>query len=420
MAQPQTASRGGLLIRGGTIVTHETMFDADNGSWTSGSRLWVRIYLRPLVSRSSMHPGFWSSRASWTRIRISNSTPASTRRPTPGWRSRAASFGGITTVVDFATQFKGQSFEQALAGPACGGVESVIDYAFHMMVTDVPEGSEEELGVLPELGIRRHRSSTTYRPNYYADDATLVRLLEAAGRYGRQPGALRTMLLLRHELAALVQAGHTGWAYHGASRPPLAEQEEPHRGCCCSRLQWEHRSSLRMSRRAGPRSSWTRPVPPSEPLSSRRRRSTCCWTTHSTKSRPWRYILQPPLRAGSRSEALWGLVSDGRVDMIVTDHCDTTRTRNSPWTISPRPLADCRVRRPRCRSWRRTASLQASSPGLISPASCRRARPESTNSPRKGALQPGSDADLVRSSIRPAEGVIAADDLHMVRRLYPL
>ncbi len=226
MAQPQTASRGGLLIRGGTIVTHETMFDAD--LWIVDERVKaVGQDLPPapgveIVDASGLLvlPGIVDAH---THIKLDTGI----YQASDSWLEEPCGIlWGITTVVDFATQFKGQSFEQALAGRLAEASESVIDYAFHMMVTDVPEGSEEELGVLPELGIQSIKLYTTYRPNYYADDATLVRLLEAAGRYGLVSLVhCENDALVAAQTAALVQAGHTGWAYHGASRPPLAEQE---------------------------------------------------------------------------------------------------------------------------------------------------------------------------------------------------
>ena len=90
----------------------------------------------------------------------------------------------MTTVIDFATQFTGQTFEDALNARLAEAAPSAIDYAFHMMVTDVPPGHEDELGALPDLGIQSMKLYTTYRPNYYVDDAAILRQIEAAGRYG--------------------------------------------------------------------------------------------------------------------------------------------------------------------------------------------------------------------------------------------
>ena len=106
-------------------------------------------------------------------------------RAADGWfeGSRSAAFGGVTTVVDFATQFAGQSFEQALENRLSEAQPSVIDYAFHMMVTDVPPGQEEILAQLVDLGIQSIKLYTTYRPNYYADDATILRLMGAASEW---------------------------------------------------------------------------------------------------------------------------------------------------------------------------------------------------------------------------------------------
>src|SRR5438105_967948 len=54
--------------------------------------------------------------------------------------TRAAAFGGTTTIIDFAVQYRGQSLNEALDvwfGKAQG--KATIDYGFHMIVTDLPD-----------------------------------------------------------------------------------------------------------------------------------------------------------------------------------------------------------------------------------------------------------------------------------------
>jgi len=136
-------------------------------------------------------------------------------------------------------------------------------------------------------------------------------------------------------------------------------------------------------------------------------------------SEPWRYILQPPLRAGSESEALWGLVSDGRVDMIVTDHCDYRKDQKlalDDFTKTPGGLPGTETSLPLMATYG-IAAGRFTWPDLVRLMSTSPARIYGLW-PRKGALQPGSDADLVLFD--PAfEGVIAADDLHMVAGYTP-
>jgi dihydropyrimidinase len=145
--------------------------------------------------------------------------------------TRAAAAGGVTTVVDFATQYPGQSVDQALDNRLVETEPAIIDYALHCMITDLPHGEEEAiLGRLVERGVPSFKVYTTYRPNYYMDDATLLRLMRATARVGglvmvhAENDAIVTDATQR--LAADVK---TGWQYHAQGRPVIAEHEAANR-----------------------------------------------------------------------------------------------------------------------------------------------------------------------------------------------
>jgi dihydropyrimidinase len=53
--------------------------------------------------------------------------------------TRAAAFGGTTTIIDFAQQVKGQSLSEALDIRLKEAEKSVIDYGLHMIIIDLPE-----------------------------------------------------------------------------------------------------------------------------------------------------------------------------------------------------------------------------------------------------------------------------------------
>src|SRR5205085_9190230 len=71
---------------------------------------------------------------------------------------------------------------------------------------------------------------TTYRPNYYADDATMLRVMQGAAKYG---GLVMVHSendsMVAEATQALVAQGKTGLAYHGRARPILAEEEAVNR-----------------------------------------------------------------------------------------------------------------------------------------------------------------------------------------------
>src|SRR5215467_15103426 len=61
----------------------------------------------------------------------------------------AAAFGGTTCLVDFAIQYRGQTLRHALdewMRKASG--KAVIDYSFHMIVTELPDAGLGEMDTL--------------------------------------------------------------------------------------------------------------------------------------------------------------------------------------------------------------------------------------------------------------------------------
>jgi dihydropyrimidinase len=128
--------------------------------------------------------------------------------------TKTAACGGVTTVIDFATQFSGQGLAEAVANRCEEARNAVIDYGLHCMVTDLPPGREGELAELAELGVPSVKLYTTYRPNYYTDDATILRLLQSAAENG-------ILTTVHCENEALVAAATEALVAAGKDRPGL-------------------------------------------------------------------------------------------------------------------------------------------------------------------------------------------------------
>jgi dihydropyrimidinase len=311
--------------------------------------------------------------------------------------TRAAAFGGVTTVIDFATQFEGQTLQEAVEARLEETQPSVIDYGLHVMITDLPPGREDALGVLPELGTPSIKLYTTYRPNYYADDATILRILEAAGRYG-----IVTLVhcendaLVTAQTEALVAAGKTSLRYHGASRPALAEQEAAARVLFLAKAanapvvivhnSTAHTSMMVAAARDQGQIVFSETAPQYLLLDA----------SLYEGSEPWRYVLQPPLRAPEERDELWDLLGAGLIDMVITDHCDYTKEQkleHDDFRKTPGGLPGLETLLPLVATygvaagrleWTDLVRLMAENPAQIYGLW-----------PRKGALLPGSDADLV-------------------------
>src|SRR5262249_2292598 len=68
--------------------------------------------------------------------------------------TRAAAFGGTTTLIDFAIQYKGQSLRTAFdAWMKKASPKAITDYGFHCIITDLPDARIEEMGSMVREGV---------------------------------------------------------------------------------------------------------------------------------------------------------------------------------------------------------------------------------------------------------------------------
>ena len=410
-----------LLIKGGTLVTPEVALDADvlvQGEQIKAIGEGLPVADDTVVLDAAgcyVLPGVIDAH---THIQLDTGI----YKTPDDWfvGTRAAACGGVTTVVDFATQFPGQTLRQAVDARLEETRDAAIDYTFHVMVTDLPPGREGELAELVELGTSSVKLYTTYRPNYYADDATVLRLMETCAELGLRPLVhCENDALVTAQTEALVAAGKTGWQFHGRSRSALAEQEAvqrilfladaagcPVHICHCS-------TSLSVSMVAEAR-EWGQDV--------------SCETcpqylllddTVYAGPEPWRYILQPPLRDPEEPDRLWAQVEGGMVDLIATDHCDYTaaqKVAQDDFTQTPGGLPGMETLLPLVYTYG-VGEGRLTLPQLVGLLSANPAHLWGLW-PRKGALLPGSDADIVVYNPE-AEGVVTAEDLHYLAGYTP-
>ncbi|WP_062200477.1 dihydropyrimidinase [Demequina salsinemoris] len=145
--------------------------------------------------------------------------------------TRAAAWGGTTTIVDFAVQTAGGRIEDGLASwheQAAG--ECAIDYGFHQIVGGVDADSLKALAKLPDEGVTSYKMFTAYPGVFMSGDGELLRAMQVAGENG-----LLTMMHAENGPAIdviaeqLVAAGKTDPYYHGKARVWQMEEEATHR-----------------------------------------------------------------------------------------------------------------------------------------------------------------------------------------------
>src|SRR5207237_4016520 len=143
----------------------------------------------------------------------------------------AAAHGGTTTVVDFAIQYRGQTLHHAWdtwMKKAEG--KAVIDYGFHMIVTELNDQVEGEMDALVRQGITSFKLFMAYPGVFMLDDGSIFKALLRTGRNGgtvcmhAENGGVIDVLVQR----ALAE-GKTAPKYHALTRPARAEAEATHR-----------------------------------------------------------------------------------------------------------------------------------------------------------------------------------------------
>jgi dihydropyrimidinase len=139
----------------------------------------------------------------------------------------AAAHGGTTTLIDFAIQYKGQTLRHAWdtwMKKADG--KAAIDYAFHCIITDLPDARVEEMKDLVREGVSSFKLFMAYPGVLMLDDASIFRAMTAAGQSGglicmhAENGGVIDVIVKR----ALAE-GKTAPKYHALTRPTTAEAE---------------------------------------------------------------------------------------------------------------------------------------------------------------------------------------------------
>ncbi len=139
----------------------------------------------------------------------------------------AAAFGGTTTLVDFAIQYKGQTLRTALETwwkKAEG--KAAIDYGFHCIVTDLPDARLAEMKALAREGVTSFKLFMAYPGVFMVDDGVIFKAMREAAEDG-------SMICMHAEngnaIDVIVQRalaeGKTAPKYHALTRPTTAEAE---------------------------------------------------------------------------------------------------------------------------------------------------------------------------------------------------
>ncbi|HYI53784.1 MAG TPA: dihydropyrimidinase [Microlunatus sp.] len=145
--------------------------------------------------------------------------------------TRAAAWGGTTSIIDFAVQRYGERVEDGLAAwHAKAAGNCAVDYGFHQIIGGVDEFSLKAMDSLIDEGITSFKLFMAYPGVFYSDDAQVLKAMQKSAETG-----LMTMMHAENGPAIdvlaeqLYSAGTTSPYHHGIARAWQLEEEATHR-----------------------------------------------------------------------------------------------------------------------------------------------------------------------------------------------
>ncbi|MGD0876559.1 MAG: dihydropyrimidinase [Anaerolineales bacterium] len=326
--------------------------------------------------------------------------------------TKAAAFGGTTTVIDFVS-FDFPTLGQSVDTWKKNAEKAAVDYSAHMNLTRFDEKIAAELPALPGMGITTVKTFTAYNNRLRIPDGDIFRALRIARDHG--------MLVLLHAengdvietlISEALVAHHLTPEWHAKTRPAWGAVEATLRASSLAAqaqaaLYIVHMNvagevdMLRYARQHGVRVMG----------------ETCpqyLFFTEDDLRRPdgAKWVCSPPIRTKADNARLWEGLADGTLQTIGTDHCpfffDGTKTimyEGQPVAIPGKELGRedfTKIPNGLPGIGDRLPVLWTTGVGSGKLTANQFVALTSTNPakifglyPRKGALLPGSDADLV-------------------------
>jgi len=241
--------------------------------------------------------------------------------------TRAALFGGTTSVIEFILQKQGDTLYNALREWQEKSIPKAVgDFSYHMAVTDFNDVTAKEVvKLIEEEGITSFKTFMAYKGALMIDDGQLMQLMKIV----KQHGGLVTVHATNGDMidslvAKNVAAGNTKPIYHYLSQPEVTEAEASARftdmlhytGCPGYIVHMTCEGALNAVRRATLRNQKVFVETCSQYLmidaSLYEREDGAKW------------VMSPPLREKKDQEALWSGINQGLVQVVGTDHCPFT------------------------------------------------------------------------------------------------
>jgi dihydropyrimidinase len=239
--------------------------------------------------------------------------------------TRAALYGGTTTVIDFILQTQGKSLQSALKEwKGRSDNNAVGDYSFHMAVTDFNDETKKEIQHFIEVeGITSFKTFMAYKGALMINDSQMVGLMHEVKKHGglinvhATNGDMIDYLIAKHK-----SEGKLSPLYHYLSQPEVTEAEASSRfadmadytGCPGYIVHLTCEGALNAVRFATRRNQHVFV-------------ETCIQylildaSLYEQNFEGAKWVMSPPLREKKDQETLWAGLNQGLVNVVATDHC---------------------------------------------------------------------------------------------------
>src|SRR5436305_66092 len=239
--------------------------------------------------------------------------------------TRAAAFGGTTTLIDFAIQYKGQTLRTAFdTWMQKASSKAVADYAFHCIITDLGAAQLDEMNALVREGVTSFKLFMAYPGVFMLDDGSIFKALRATSKNGglvcmhaENGGAID--VIVQQALAE----GKKAPKYHALTRPTTAEAEAVSRAIALAEMAGAPVYIVHLSCNEAlekVREARDRGLPVYA--------ETCpqyLYLSLENFDAPGfegaKYVFTPPLREKWHQEKLWNGLKRDHLQVVSTDHC---------------------------------------------------------------------------------------------------
>lgn len=313
----------------------------------------------------------------------------------------AAAWGGTTTIIDFAVQAKGTSLGATLdkwhekADGNCA-----VDYGFHMIVSDVNDGTLKEMQTCIDAGVSSFKMFMAYPGVFYSTDGEILRAMQQA----RQTGSTIMMhaengIAIDELVAQALAAGKGDPVQHGYTRPSALEGEATSRAISLAKVTGaplyivhlsaaEALSAVAEARNEG-QNVFAETCPQYLYLSIE--------DLAREGFEGAKYVASPPLREKKHQADLWRGLRTNDLSVVSTDHCpfcfkDQKELGRGDFSKIPNGMPGVEHRMDLLHQG--VVAGEISLGRWVEACSTTPARMFGLY-PRKGVIAPGADADLV-------------------------